>query len=104
MASLLITLVEETALILIVLIVLLQFRINLPFWLGTILVIVWATWSFIFFRLGAGINARKPAVGSESLVDTNCRTATPLSPKGYVQIGHELSKAESIVDTHRPQC
>jgi hypothetical protein len=38
----------------------------LPLWLGAVLVIAWAIWSFIFFRLGAGVNARKPGVGSKT--------------------------------------
>ncbi len=90
------TIIEEVVLIAVVLWLLPQFGISIPIWLFVVLVLAWAAWSYLTYRLGKGVIGKTPAVGPEAMVGIICRTTTPLSPVGYVQADIELWRACSI--------
>ena len=90
------TIIEELVLVAVLLWLLPQFGINIPIWLFIALVLTWAGWSYLTYRLGKSAIGRPPAVGPEAMVGTICQTTTPLCPKGYVQSGTELWRAYSI--------
>ena len=46
------------------------------------LVLAWAAWSYLTYRLGKRAIGKTPAVGPEAMVGTICQTTTPLCPKG----------------------
>jgi membrane-bound ClpP family serine protease len=93
---LVITIIEEAVLVTVLLWLLPHFGINVPAWLFTMLVLAWAAWSYLTYRLGKSAIDKPPAVGPEAMVSTICQTATPLCPKGYVQSGTEIWQACSI--------
>ncbi|MBM3143174.1 MAG: hypothetical protein FJ005_09095 [Chloroflexi bacterium] len=90
------TIIEELVLVAVLLWLLPQFGINIPIWLFIVLVLTWAGWSYLTYRLGKSAIGRPPAVGPEAMVGTICQTTTPLCPKGYVQSGTEIWQACSI--------
>ena len=90
------TVIEEAVLIAVLLWLLPHFGISIPIWLFVALVLAWAAWSYLTYRLGKTAIGKTPAVGPEAMVGTICQTTTPLCPKGYVQVGIELWRACSI--------
>jgi membrane protein implicated in regulation of membrane protease activity len=90
------TIIEEAVLVAVLLWLLPHFGINIPIWLFVVLVLAWAGWSYLTYRLGKSAIGRPPAVGPEAMIGTICQTTTPLCPKGYVQSGTELWRAYSI--------
>jgi len=94
--SLLTTLFEEAVIAVVVLLILPRFGISIPVWLLILLMVIWAAYSFITFRLGEKVISRTPLVGPDTLIGARGKTTTPLSPAGYVQIGNELWRARSL--------
>lgn len=93
----LVTTAAEEALIIVGLLVILpRLGVNLDIWIVIIAAAAWAAWSYFTFRLGVRAIERTPVVGVEALVGQRCKTATRLSPQGYVQIGSELWKARAV--------
>ena len=90
------TVIEEAVLIAVLLWLLPHFGISIPIWLFVALVLVWAAWSYLTYRLGKTAIGKTPAVGPEAMVGIICKTTTPLCPEGYVQAGIELWRARSI--------
>jgi membrane-bound ClpP family serine protease len=90
------TIIEEAVLAAVVLLVLPRFGLSIPVWLLVILMAAWAVHSYIMYRLGAKVIARKPVVGAETLIGARAKTTTPLTPEGYLRIGAELWRARSI--------
>ncbi|MFC1861454.1 NfeD family protein [Chloroflexota bacterium] len=90
------TVIEEAVLITVLLWLLPHLGISIPIWLFVALVLAWAAWSYLTYRLGKTAIGKTPAVGPEAMVGTICQTTTPLCPKGYVQAGIELWRACSI--------
>jgi membrane protein implicated in regulation of membrane protease activity len=88
--------IEEAVLVAVLLWVLPLFGIRIPIWLLIGLVLAWAGWSYLTYRLGQSAIGKTPAVGSETMIGTICQTTTPLCPVGYVQVGTELWRACSV--------
>jgi membrane-bound ClpP family serine protease len=89
------TVVEETALMLVMLWLLPSLGMDVPPWIVIVLAMVWAAWSYLTYRIGAKTIEKIPVVGAEALVGVRCITTTPLLPGGYVQAGSELWRAHS---------
>jgi membrane-bound ClpP family serine protease len=87
---------EEIILVVVLMAILPRLGVNIPIWLVLLLVLAWAVWSYITYRLGARAIDKIPVVGAEALIGIMCRTTTPLSPIGYVKVGGELWLAHSI--------
>jgi membrane-bound ClpP family serine protease len=88
---------EEVVLVIVLTAVLPRLGLNIPVWLVFLLVLAWAVWSYITYRLGARAIDKTPVVGAEALIGIRCRTITPLSPLGYVKVGSEMWQAYSTV-------
>lgn len=95
--SLVTAIIEEAILILLLLWVLPWLGVSIPVWLVIVMALAWGAWSYLTYHLGKRLVGRRPAVGAETLVGARCRTTTPLSPVGYVQVGNELWRACSKV-------
>jgi len=80
------TIIEEAVLVTVLLWLLPHFGVNVPAWLFIMLVLAWAAWSYLTYRLGKSAIGKTPAVGPEAMVGTICQTATPLVRRGMFDI------------------
>jgi len=67
------TIIEEAVLIAVLLWLLPHFGISIPIWLFVVLVLAWAAWSYLTYRLGKRSIGKPPAVGPEAMVGTICQ-------------------------------
>ena len=93
--SIVTTLLEEVALVAVVLWLLPGFGINIPLWGLILMMAALGTYAYITYRLGKKALAKKPIVSPKAMVGSKCRAATQLAPKGYVRVGSELWQASS---------
>jgi membrane protein implicated in regulation of membrane protease activity len=93
--SIISSIVEEAGIAVLILWILPIFNINLPLWVTIAVLVAFAIFSYITYRLGhptvllEGVTAPESIVGSEGIVQQD------LTPEGYVQIRGELWKASS---------
>ena len=89
------TVLEEAALVAIVLWGLPQLDIHMP--LGVLIVIMaaWAANAVIFYRIGSRALRRKPVSGLGSAVGEKGKVISPLAPEGVIRIRDELWEATS---------
>jgi|GEM_PF-478109 len=87
------TLLEEAALVAVVLWGLPMFGINVPLWGLIVLMAALGTYASLTYRLGRKALARKPTVSPG--VGSRGRTTTLISPTGYVRVNGELWPAWS---------
>jgi len=89
------TLLEETALAVIVLLGLPQLGIRIPL-AGLIgLMAAWGAFSVITYRMGSRALRRKPLVGLPDMVGSKGKVVSPLAPEGLVRIRGELWVAQT---------
>jgi membrane-bound ClpP family serine protease len=89
------TLLEEAALVAIVLVGLPELGINIPI-VGLIaLMVVWAAVAVVTYRAGSRALKRKPVTGLEAIVGSKGMVVKTLDPEGLVRIGAELWRAKS---------
>jgi len=93
------TLVEETALVIIVIWVLPYFGIRAPLWVLAILMVALATLAYVRYRLGRTTFFLPRREYAESLVGCEGTVTSPLKPEGYVKVQGVLWKA-SCADKH----
>lgn len=91
------TLLEETAIVAIVLIGLPEFGIELPLGVLIAVMVAWAALSVIFYRMGSRALRRKPLVGLLTMVGGKGKVVSPLDPEGVIRINGELWRAKSAV-------
>jgi len=89
------TLLEEAALIAIVLLVLPQLGINLPLPGLIALIIALGAYSVITYRKGSRALRKKPVAGLETMIGSNGEVVKTLAPEGLVKIKGELWAAKS---------
>jgi membrane-bound ClpP family serine protease len=89
------TILEETALAVVVLIGLPELGIHLPLAILIILMIVWTIIAVIVYRAGSRALRGKPLAGPETIIGTKGRVVRPLEPDGLIEIGAELWRAKS---------
>ena len=93
------TLLEEAALVAIVLLGLpkLGIEINLPIIAGLIaLMAAWGAYSVITYRMGSRALMKKPVVGLPDMVGSKGKVVSPLAPEGLVKVKGELWIAKSV--------
>jgi membrane-bound serine protease (ClpP class) len=98
MLAILSTILEETALAVVVLIGLPELGIHLPLATLIALMIVWAVIAVIVYRAGSRALRKKPMAGLESIIGTKGRVVRPLDPDGLIRIGGELWRAKSTAN------
>jgi membrane protein implicated in regulation of membrane protease activity len=92
------TILEETALAVVVLIGLPELGINLPLAVLIVLMIGWAIVALFAYRAGSRALKVKPMAGPEAIIGTRGRVVRPLEPDGLIEIGAELWRAKSDGD------
>ncbi len=92
------TLLEETALVAIVLVGLPELGIKIPLAGLIALMAAWAAISVIMYRAGSRALKRKPITGLEAMIGSKGKAVNPLDPEGLVKIGAELWRARSVKD------
>lgn len=89
------TVLEEVALVAIVLWGLPELDINIPLGGLIAIMVAWAANAVFFYRVGSRALRRKPVSGLGSVVGGKGKVVTPLAPDGVVRIGDELWEAKS---------
>jgi membrane-bound serine protease (ClpP class) len=89
------TLLEEAALVIIVLLGLPRVNIVLPLWALVLLMVALLGYSIFTYRMGRKALNRIPMVSLEAIIGSDGIVATPLLPVGYVKVKGELWKASS---------
>lgn len=92
------TLLEETALVAIVLVGLPELGIKIPLAGLIALMLAWAAITVIMYRAGSRALKRKPITGLEAMIGSKGKAVNPLEPEGLVKIGAELWRARSVKD------
>ncbi|MFC2003299.1 NfeD family protein [Chloroflexota bacterium] len=89
------TLLEEAALVVIVLLVLPQFGIYLPLAGLITLMVVLGGYAVISYRVVGRALRRRPVIGLPAMVGSKGKVVTRLAPEGMVRIKSELWEAKS---------
>ena len=87
------SLLEEAALVTVVLWLLPKVAINIPLWGLILMMIALGVYNYISYRLGKKAIDKKPMISPD--IGSLGRTMTPVSSKGYVRINGELWQASS---------
>lgn len=87
------TILEELALVAVVLWLLPRFGINIPLWGLILMMVALGALAGITYWLGKRALDKEPMVSLE--IGSRGITATPLAPKGYVRVNGELWQASS---------
>jgi len=90
-------LLEEAALVAVVLWLLPRLGINIPLWGLILLMIALGAYSYMTYRLSKKALDKKPIISPD--IGSKGRATTPLTPEGYVRISSERWKASSINST-----
>jgi membrane protein implicated in regulation of membrane protease activity len=93
------SLLEQAALVAVVLWLLPKVAINIPLWGLILMMIALGLYNYITYRLGKKALDKKPMISP--YIGSRGRTTTPVSPKGYVRVNGELWQASSnsIIDS-----
>ena len=89
------TLLEEAALVVIVLVGLPELGIQIPLAVLIVLMVAWAAVAVVVYQAGSYALRRKPVAGLGTMVGSKGRVVKPLEPEGLVRIGAELWRAKS---------
>lgn len=92
------TLLEQGALVIILRWWLPQLGIHISWWVTGILMSLLLMYSFYTYRMGRQALLRKSPVYPDTIVGSEGVVATPLDPTGYVKVKGELWKATSASD------
>jgi len=89
------TLLEEAALVVVVLWGLPQLGIHIPLAGLIALMVAWGAFSIFTYRMGSRALRRKPLIGLPGMVGSKGEVVSPLAPKGVVRIKGELWESTS---------
>jgi membrane-bound serine protease (ClpP class) len=84
---------EEAALVAVVLWLLPRFDINIPMWGLAALMVALAIYSYVMYRIGRRTFFMKPKVAAETIIGNEGKVVKPLVPEGYVKVQGVLWKA-----------
>jgi len=87
------SLLEQAALVTVVLWLLPRAAINIPLWGLILMMIALGVYNYTNYRLGRKALVKKPVISPD--IGSRGRTTTPVSPKGYVRVNGELWQASS---------
>ena len=90
-----VTLIDEIAVAIIILLVLPLFGINLPLFVLVSVLLVFSALAFLFYRALSPVINRKPVIGHEAMIGMIGTVVTPLSPEGLVEMAGEVWRARS---------
>jgi len=92
------TLLEEAALVVIVLWGLPRIGIHIPLAGLIAIMVVWGVTSVIIYRIGSRALRKRPIIGLPAMVGSRGKVVNQLAPKGMVRIKDELWEAISVGD------
>lgn len=93
--SIISTVLEEAAIAILVVWILPLFGVNIPWW-GLVLILVgFAVFSYIMYRVGHPTISFKDISSPESIIGSEGIVESELNPEGYVRVQGELWKAVS---------
>ncbi len=95
MLTILATLLEEIAIVIIVLLVLPRFGIHIPLPGFIALMAGLGVYAVISYRFASRALRKKPMVGLPAMVGSKGKVVSPLVPAGLIKIGDELWEATS---------
>ena len=87
------SLLEQAALVAVVLWLLPRVAINIPLWGLILMMIALGVYNYTTYRLGKKALVKKPIISPD--IGSRGRTTTPICPKGYVRVNGELWQASS---------
>lgn len=90
------TLLEQGALVVIVLWGLPQLGIEIPTVGLVVVMVVWAALSVIMYQMGSRALRQEPTVGLPTMIGGQGKVVSPLAPEGMVRIRNELWTATSV--------
>jgi membrane-bound serine protease (ClpP class) len=88
-------LIEETALVVIVLWGLPRLGIHIPLAGLIALMVAWGAFSVTIYRLGSRALRRKPIPGLSAMIGSKGKVLSPLAPQGVIKIKSELWEAKT---------
>lgn len=88
--------IEEAALLAIMLVGLPELDMELPLWLVILIMALWLVMSIFIYRIGSRALGKKKLVGLDDMVDTRGVAAGVIDPDGQVNIKGELWTARSV--------
>ena len=94
-AAIISNMIEEAALVAIVLVGLPEMDINIPLPGLIAMMVAWGVLSVVIYRMGSRALRRRPVTGMEAMVGIRGKVVSPLAPEGLVKIGAELWRAKS---------
>ena len=86
---------EEVALVVIVLWGLPQIGIHIPLAGLIAMIVAWGVISVVIYRVGSRALMRKPVTGLPAMIGSRGEVVRPLAPKGIVKIKNELWEAKA---------
>ncbi len=89
------TILEEAAIVAIVLWGLPRWNIRIPLWGLIIIMVAWTAYSIFTHRAGSRALKRKQPTGLLNMIGCKGEVISPLAPEGLVRINGELWKARS---------
>ena len=98
------TILEEVAIVVIVRWGLPQLEIQIPLWGLIMMMVAWATYSILTYRIGTRALMSKQVAGLPNMIGTKGKIASPLTPEGLVRIRGELWVAKSDGGEMKPGC
>lgn len=93
---------EEAAIVAIVLWGLPQADVNLPLWALIIIMLAWLGISVVIYRVGSRALRRKPVAGLLVMAGSRGKAAGLLNPNGFVRVKGELWEASSTGERIAP--
>jgi membrane-bound ClpP family serine protease len=90
------TLLEETALAIIVLVGLPQLDIHLPLVVLIVLMVAWALVAVLVYRAGSHALDARTTSGPDDVIGRQGKVVQPLRPDGLVRISGELWRAKAV--------
>ena len=96
------TLLEETAIVVIVLWGLPEIGTQIPLWGLIALMVVWGAYSVFTYQLGSRALRKQQVVGLPDMTGSKGEVVSPLAPEGLVRIKGELWIAKSASGEMKP--
>ena len=90
------TILEEVAIVVIIVWGLPRMNINVPLWTLPILMLLWVAWSVYVFRKGTRALKREQIMGQPHMIGTRGKVVSELTPDGLVRIRGELWVAKTV--------
>ena len=91
--SIVMSLLQEAALVAVVLWLLPEYSINIPLWGLIIMIVALGTYGYVGYRIGKNALERKPVLSPD--IGSRGQAVSTISPKGYIRVRGELWQASS---------